>query len=74
IELPFAGIDPDTDRGTLRHLRRSLPCDANLEFTTSYGQGVKCAVTEISNATRLDLMPPQSANNSFAARSQATQT
>jgi hypothetical protein len=37
IELPFSGIDPGTDRGMLGHLRRSLPCYANLEFVQPFG-------------------------------------
>ena len=37
IELSFAGIDPGTDRGMLGHLRRSLPCYANLKFVQPSG-------------------------------------
>jgi hypothetical protein len=37
IKLPFAGIDPGTGRAMLGHLRRSLPCDANLKFVQPFG-------------------------------------
>ena len=37
IELPLTGINPGTNCGTLGHLRRSLPCDANLEFVQPFG-------------------------------------
>ena len=37
VELPLTGINPGTNYGTLGHLRRSLPCDANLEFVQPFG-------------------------------------